>query len=118
MQLKLSSINTIYVKQQRNADFFIFNFTLKYMLGNLYIKVYIVGKVFPILSISLLYPKESFTSNFKTARKKDFSMGQLPIDSYMLLYKQNNYVSINKCLVFNLIAIETKNPSFYRIIYI
>ena len=30
----------------------------------------IVGKVFPILSISLLYPKESFMSNFKTARKK------------------------------------------------
>ena len=38
------------------------------MLG----KVYIVGKVFPILSISFLYPKESFTYNFKTARKKRF----------------------------------------------
>ena len=35
-------------------------------------KIYIIGKVFPILSISLLYPKESFTSNFKTARKKRF----------------------------------------------
>ena len=29
-----------------------------------------VGKAFPIPSISLLYPKESFTYNFKTARKK------------------------------------------------
>ena len=38
-------------------------------------KIYIIGKVFPILSISLLYPKQSFTSNFKTARKKRFFNG-------------------------------------------
>ena len=37
-----------------------------------------------MLSISLLYPKESFTSYFKTARKR-FSMEQLPIDFCMLL---------------------------------
>ena len=44
---KLSSINTIHVKQQNNVGFFIFNFTLKqmpvifilinYILGNVYI---------------------------------------------------------------------------------
>ena len=33
----LSSINTIHVKQQHNVDFFISKFTLKYMLGNVYI---------------------------------------------------------------------------------
>ena len=32
--VKLSSINTIHVKQQHSAGFFIFKFTLKYMLGN------------------------------------------------------------------------------------
>ena len=47
---------------------------IKYMLGN-FIKVYIVGKVFPLLSVTLLYPKESFSSNFKTARKKRFFNG-------------------------------------------
>ena len=35
--MKFSSINTIYVKQQHNVGFFIFRFTLKYMLGNVYI---------------------------------------------------------------------------------
>ena len=49
---------------------------LKYMLRNVYIQqVYILGNVFPILSISLLYPKESFLSNVKTARKKRFFNG-------------------------------------------
>ena len=75
--VKLSSIKTIQVKQH-HIGFFIFNFTLKYMLGNVYINkihagqcsyilyyVDVVGKVFSILSISLMYPKESFTSNLK-----------------------------------------------------
>ena len=35
-----------------------------------------------MLSIFLLYPKESFMVNLKTAREKDVSMEQLPIDSY------------------------------------
>ena len=34
MQLKLSSISTIHVKQQHDIGFFIFKFTQKYMLGN------------------------------------------------------------------------------------
>ena len=55
----------------------------------------VAGKVFIILSISLLYPKESFVSNFKKARKKKFLMEQLPIDSYMLLCKQKNYIPIH-----------------------
>ena len=45
---------------------------IKHMLGHVYMYVSVVGKVFPILLISLLYPKESFISNFKTARKKRF----------------------------------------------
>ena len=35
--VQLSSINAIHVKQQNNVGFFIFKFTLKYMLGNVYI---------------------------------------------------------------------------------
>ena len=67
------------------------------MLGNAYLeKVYIAGKVFPILLISLLYPKESFTSNFKRARKNYFSTEQLPIECYVLLGKQKNSISISQ----------------------
>ena len=40
---------------------------IKYILGNGYIE-YV--SIFAMLSISLLYPKGSFTSNFKTASKK------------------------------------------------
>ena len=35
--VKLSSLNTIPVKQKHNVGFFIFTFTLKYMLGNIWI---------------------------------------------------------------------------------
>ena len=35
--VKLISINTIHLKQQQNLDSFIFKFTLKYMLDNVYI---------------------------------------------------------------------------------
>ena len=48
-------------------------------------------------------------------------MEQLPIDSYiiMLLCKQKNSISsINKSLVFNLIAVETENLCFYCIIIV
>ena len=39
--LKLSSINTIHVKQQHNIGFSIFKFILKYMLDNVYVnKIY------------------------------------------------------------------------------
>ena len=78
--VKLSSKNAIHVKQQHNIGFLIFKFTQKYMQCLYYLntcqamfmyKMFVLGKVFPILSISLLYPKESFTSNFKTARKKN-----------------------------------------------
>ena len=68
---------------------------IKYMLGIVY------------LSISLLYLKESYTSDFKQLGRKDLSMEQLLIDSYMLLCKQKNSISINQ-QVFNLIAIQTK----------
>ena len=35
--VKLSSINTLHVKQQHKVGFFIFKFNLKYMPGNVYI---------------------------------------------------------------------------------
>ena len=83
--VKLSSINTIYEKQQHNFNFFIFKFTLKYMLGNVYINTiharqclynkFILQGSFSILSNFSLYPKESFTSHFKPARKKRFFNG-------------------------------------------
>ena len=102
--VKLSSINTIHVKQQHKIGFSIFPFTIKYMLGNVYVNKMHVRQCissfcrgFPILSISLLYPKESFTfSCFEQLGRKDFSMEQLPIDSYMLLCKQKNSISINQ----------------------
>ena len=40
----------------------------------------------------------------KQLGRKDFLMEQLRIDSYMLLRKQKNSISINKSLLFNLIA--------------
>ena len=84
--VKLSSINNIHLKQQLNIGFFIFKFTLKYMLGNIYInkihawqRLYMIslycGEGFFHPFNILLYPKESFTSNFKTARKKRFFHG-------------------------------------------
>ena len=46
--VKLSLINIIHVKQH-NVGFFIFKFTPKYMLGDVYIYVYILGKDLQIL---------------------------------------------------------------------
>ena len=57
--------------------------------------IYIVGKVFLMLPISLLYPNQSFTYNSKQLRGKDFSMEQLPIDSCYYVYKLKHSVSIN-----------------------
>ena len=52
-----------------------------------------------MLSISLLYPKDSFTSScFEQLRRKDFSMEQLPIDSY--------YDYVNKIIILQLINIS------------
>ena len=42
-----------------------------------YDKLFFIENVFPMLSISLLYPEESFTANFKTARKKRFFKGAI-----------------------------------------
>ena len=39
--VKISLINTIHVKRQHEVGYFIFKFTLKFMLGNVYInKIY------------------------------------------------------------------------------
>ena len=58
-------------------------------------EVYIVRKVFHVLSISLLYPKESLTSNFKTAGKKNFFNGATS-NWFLLLCKQKNSISMNQ----------------------
>ena len=53
---------------------------IKYMLGNIYIQVYITGRIFPRLSISLFcffWNPSCLIS--KRLRRKDFSMEQLPI---------------------------------------
>ena len=40
----------------------------------IYNKLYYRGGFFSMLSISLLYPKESFTSNFKQLGREDFKL--------------------------------------------
>ena len=85
--VKLSSINTIHVKQKHNVGFFIFKFTLSTK------QVYIVGKVFPILSFLCCIQRNPSLLISKHLERKYFSMEQLSIDSYMLLC---NSVSINQ----------------------
>ena len=46
--------------------------------------------------ISLLYPKESLSVISKQLGRKDFSVEQLQIDSFLLLCKQKNSISINQ----------------------
>ena len=59
--VKSSSINTIYVKQQHNVGFFIFKFTLKHMLDNVYInKIYARQCLYIISS----YCREGFSHSF------------------------------------------------------
>ena len=59
--VKLSSINTIHVKQQHNVGFFIFKFTLKYMLGNVYINKIHARQCLYTIS---LYCREGFSHPF------------------------------------------------------
>ena len=96
------------IQQQHNVGFFIFKFTLKCMLGNVYINKIHATQCLYIIS---LYYREGFFPSFqflcciqrnpsylisKQLRRKDFSMEQLPNDSYMLLCKQKNYITINQ----------------------
>ena len=66
----------------------------------IYIYIYIISlycpEVFSHLFNFFVVSKGTFKSNFKTARKKDFAVEQLPIDSYVLQCKQNNSISFNK----------------------
>ena len=90
--VKLSSINIIHVKQQHNISFSIFKFTLKYMLGNVYVNKIHVGQCLYIISSfcgGFPHPFNFFvlskgiitSSCFEQLRRKDFSMEQLPIGS-------------------------------------
>ena len=62
--MKLSSINIIDAKQQHNGGFFIFNFTLKYRLGNVYIKKIHASKYLHIWSIGVKLTHCDFKSKF------------------------------------------------------
>ena len=119
--VKLSSINTIYEKQQHNFNFFIFKFTLKYMLGNVYINtvharnVYIISsycrEVFPSFQIFRCIQRNPSHLISNQLGKKDFSMEQLPIDSYICYYVHKSYLKLKFkiiCLTFLLIALFTK----------
>ena len=66
--MKFSSMNTIHVKQQHNIGFSFFKFTLKYMLGNVYINKIHAKQC---LYISLYY-REGFSHpfNFLAVSKK------------------------------------------------
>ena len=59
--VKLSSINSIHVKQQHNVGFFIFKLTLNYMLGNAYINKIHATQCLYIIS---LYCREGFSNHF------------------------------------------------------
>ena len=58
--VKLSSITTIHLKQQHNICFFIFKFTLKYILGNVYINKVHARQYLQIC----LYCREGFSHPF------------------------------------------------------
>ena len=58
---KLSSVNNIHVKQQRNVSFFIVKFALKYMLVNVYINKIHARQCLCIIS---LHCKEGFSHPF------------------------------------------------------
>ena len=58
--VKLSSITTIHLKQQHNICFFIFKFTLKYILGNIYINKVHARQCLKIC----LYCREGFSHPF------------------------------------------------------
>ena len=77
------------------------------MLGNVYVnKIHARQCLYIISSFCRGFPhpfnpcyiqKKSFMSScFEQLERKDFSMEQLPIDSYMLLCKQKNSISINQ----------------------
>ena len=73
--VKISLINTIHVKRQHEVGYFIFKFTLKFMLGNVYINKIYARECLYIISLYcrqssfhlFTFFVESFTSNFKTA---------------------------------------------------
>ena len=100
--VKLSSINNIHVKQQHNVGFFIFKFTLKYMLGHVYINKIHARQCLHIIrffsSFQFLCCIQRSASHIisKQLGRKYFSMKQLPNDSYKLLCKQKNSISISQ----------------------
>ena len=60
--VKLHSLNSIHVKQKYHVGFFTFKFTLKYMLGNVYINKIHARKCFYIS----LYCREGFFYHFNS----------------------------------------------------
>ena len=64
------------------------------------------GRFFPSFQFICCIQRNPSHITSKQLRRKNFSMEQLPIDSYKLLRKQKNSISINKSLIFSLIAIK------------
>ena len=123
--MKLSSVNTIHVKQH-NVGFFIFKFALHYMLSNVYINRIHAGQC---LYTIVLYCREGFShpfSHFLSCIQRNLShliskhLGRRFFNGATsnrfpyLLCKQKNilFQLINKSLVFNLIAIKQKILAF------
>ena len=93
-------------QQKCNCEIKFNKFTLKYMLGDVYVnKIHARQCLYIISSICRGFPNPfnflvvskgiHHVQLFWTARKKrffNFSMEQLPIDSYMLLHKQKNSI--------------------------
>ena len=116
--VKLSLINTIHVKQQCKVGFFIFKFTLKYMLGNVYINTIHARQCSYIIS---LYCREIFSHSFNffvvskgilhIEFQNSFEEKILQWNNFQLIpiwycvNKRILFPLINKSLVFNLIAI-------------
>ena len=68
-------------------------------------KFILQGRIFPSFQFLCCIQKNPSHVISKQLGIKDFSMKQLPIDSYMLLCKQKNSILVNKSLTFSLIAI-------------
>ena len=61
-----------------------------------YSKFILWGRFFPFFQFLCCIQRNPSRLISKQLRRKGFSMEQLPTDSYMLLFKQKNYISINQ----------------------
>ena len=108
----LSLINRL-CKTPSQCWLFHFKFTLKHMLDTIntcqvmfIYKLILPGRFSLSFQFLCCIQKNPSCLTSKQLARKDFSMQQLPVDSYMLLCKQKTLFQLtNKSSVFNLIAI-------------